>query len=195
MQKLSLPFSWHPDVMIGREAHNLPVWDQSSVWWRVYGGQSAGKNCKGECQCEPHFARQFALQPWVCPSICHSECWKEWQCDTTLSQWVADRGANSRLKGKLAGKVRLTLTFSLAILFSTLPAIHSSSDAALISYGEVVRLSSNHHVWMSTEWQWESLHFLQSALLVWQVSTQSQRALALCPWMWASKWVTVWHQG
>ena len=27
-----------------------------------------------------------------------------------------------------------------------------------------------------------------------QVSTQSQRALALCPWMWASKWVTVWHQ-
>ena len=29
--------------------------------------------------------------------------------------------------------------------------------------------------------------------LVWQVSTQSQRALALCPWMWASKWVTVWH--
>ena len=133
------------------------------------------------------------------------QIWKEWQCDTTFkggvtlslfsTLWVADRGANSRLKGKLAGKVRLTLTFSLAILFSTLPAIHSSSDAALISYGEVVRLSSNHHVWMSTEWQWESLHFLQSALLVWQVSTQSQRALALCPWMWASKWVTVWHQG
>ena len=84
MQRLSLPFSWHPDVMIGREAHNLPVWDQSSIWWRVYGGQSAEKYCKGECQCEPHFARQFALQPWVCPSICHSECWKEWQCDTTL---------------------------------------------------------------------------------------------------------------
>ena len=50
--------------------------------------------------------------------------------------WVADRGANSRLKGK----VRLTLTFSLAIiLFNTLPAIHSSSVAALISYVEVVR--------------------------------------------------------
>ena len=27
--------------------------------WRA----SAEKNCKGECQCEPHFARQFALQP------------------------------------------------------------------------------------------------------------------------------------
>ena len=57
--------------------------------------------------------------------------------------WVADRGANSLLKGKLAGKVRLTMTFSLAILFSTLPAIHSSSVAALISYGEVVRRSQD----------------------------------------------------
>ena len=26
----------------------------------MYGGQSVEKNCKGECQCEPHFARQFA---------------------------------------------------------------------------------------------------------------------------------------
>ena len=25
----------------------------------MYGGQSAEKNCKGECQCEPHFARLF----------------------------------------------------------------------------------------------------------------------------------------
>ena len=72
------------------------------------------------------------------------------------------------------------MTFSLAILFSTLPAIHSSSVAALISYGEVVRRSqdvpgleepqerstSHHHVWVSTEWQRVFLHFLQSALLV-----------------------------
>ena len=65
-----------------RAAYNHPVWDQSSDWWRVYGGQSVEKNCKGECQCEPH----FALQPWVCPSICHSECWNEWQCDTTLTK-------------------------------------------------------------------------------------------------------------
>ena len=65
--------------------------------------------------------------------------------------WVAYRGANSRLKGKLAGKVRLTLTFSLAILFSTLPAIHSSSDAALISYGEVVRLSQDVTGWEGSE--------------------------------------------
>ena len=65
----------------------------------------------------------------------------------SFQHWVADRGANSRLKGKLAGKVRLTLTFSLAILFSTLPAIHSSSDAALISYGEVVRLSQDVTGW------------------------------------------------
>ena len=34
--------------------------------------------------------------------------------------WVPHRRANSRLPGK----VRLTLTLSLAILFSTLPAIH-----------------------------------------------------------------------
>ena len=61
--------------------------------------------------------------------------------------WVADRGANSLLKGKLAGKARLTLTFSLAILFSTLPAIHSSSVAVLISYGEVVRRSQDVTRW------------------------------------------------
>ena len=49
------------------------------------------------------------------------------------------------------------------------------------------RSTSHHHVWMSTEWQRVFLHFLQSALLVWQVSTQSQRALALCPWMWGQR--------
>ena len=98
---------------------------------------------------------------------------------------MADRGANSRLKGKLAGKVRLTLTFSLAILWSHMgrlyAAIKMSPDEEIAE-----RNTSHHHVLMSTEWQWEFLHFLQSSLLVWQVSTQSQRAFALCPWMWAS---------
>ena len=68
-------FSWHPDVTmevqrsalfssgdILSSAYNLPVWDQSSDWWRVYGGQSAEKNCKGECQCEPQLAPRSATQ-------------------------------------------------------------------------------------------------------------------------------------
>ena len=54
---------------------------------------------------------------------------------------------SGRSRGKLAGKVSFTLTFSLAILFSTLPAIHSSSVAALISYGEVVRRSRDVTGW------------------------------------------------
>ena len=119
-------------------------------------------------------------------SHCHSFQHSEWQIEGQTHGWRAN------WRAKWGSHWHSPLQFFSALCPK---CIHSSSDAALISYGEVVRLSSNHHVWMSTEWQWESLHFLQSALLVWQVSTQSQRALALCPWMWASKWVTVWHQG
>ena len=96
------------------------------------------------------------------------------------------------------------LHFSIFVkfLFSTLPAIHSSLlwshtgrlyAALKMSPDEKsAERNTSHQSRLDVNWMAASVSALPAKrFLVWQVSTQSQRALALCPWMWASKWVTV----
>ena len=129
-------------------------------------------------------------------SHCHSFQHSEWQIEGQTHCWRAN------WRAKWGSHWHSLLQFFSALcppytLHQSLFWSHTGRLYAALKMSpdekSAERNSYHHHVWMSTEWQWVSLHFLQSALLVWQVSTQSQRALALCPWMWAFKRVTVWH--
>ena len=105
------------DILIA--AYNLPVWDQSSDWWRVY-GTMAGRVLKRiarenvdvsltlpfNCEFAPRSATQSVEKSAFYSYPERNFGWNQ-LLDSSLSLfstlWVADRGANSRLKGKLAG--------------------------------------------------------------------------------------------
>ena len=159
-----------------RAAYNLPVWDQSSE----------------ECMAG-RVLKRIAKVVSHCHSFQHSEWQIEGQTHGWRANWRAKRGSHWHSPLQFFSALCPPYTLHQSLLWSYMGRLYA---ALKMSPGEksAERHSAHHHVWMSTEWQRVFLHFLQSALLVWQVSTQSQRALALCPWMWASKRVTVWHQ-
>ena len=152
----------------------------------------------GEESVWPGVATTYSGAWWALKVVshCHSFQHSEWQIEGQTHGWRANRRAKwgSHWHSPLQFFSALCPPYTLhqSLLWSHTGRLYA---ALKMSPDEksAERNTSHHYVWMSTEWQRVFFHFLQSTLLVWQVSTQSQRALALCPWMWASKWVTVWH--
>ena len=116
---------------------------------------------------------------FLCPSVsslkvvshCHSFQHSEWQIEGQTHGWRAN------WRAKWGSHWHSPLQFFSALcppytLHQTLLWSHTGRLCVSLKMSpdekSAERNTSNHHVWMSNEWQWESLHFLQSALLVWK---------------------------